>query len=774
MNTLKRLNWNNSSTDPAQPNLLPPGARSPGYAHTPSPQQSPGASPSSPAYPFPSIPAAASKPQVERQTLHRSLSAVSSLLVALDALREVSQAQAKALKNVAKAEKELAICFGDKVEPGARNDVIASALQASSSMFETLAEVDLKHAKVVKKEYESLNELAGKWFTKTSKEEKAFDESLAQLDYKVQKATAAYEKTRPRAPKPTMIDAQHAAASHDRYIQSLSVLSSSISSLKLSYAESSGEKRDRVVKEVGRALCGLAEAGWRNRVEGTKKGGEKAGSVVEAGVFCESGMSLRPGQMDEGDAPRSESQNLPPSPRPQQQQQQQAYQQERSSQATLRGPRPQPGSEQDSAPEQATSPPPLDSSLFAQSPDYPSNTYTVQLAALQAPPQPQHSPVANTHRSLEAPPAQLQQRPPSDRPSSVARLGSSDSLASRRGPVQQVPYDVPAPRTHWPLDMAGGEEMAPSQSSATMYSLSSTSSDANSRNIIPPRGFVLEEEAMSPTSRTMVDHGSTGTETSSRAQEREEHELQRPMPRYGPSPAASPQKEQERQPLERTDTTASERNFVAKMREKYAEEKERKQEEEERSRGQERTVSPSLARSSSRVSNLAKRYSSPPTSAIETYNTLPTSPRPIPTHHHSNSMQPLSARSYEASSPYNEFGAPQKPRSPWSSSQPRSSWSTYGSPPATSGASRPLPVPQHRSYTLQPLPSSGTGLDDLPAEPHSSICACETCTQVKYGSARGGGLRDMSKEEEGRLQKGFRESGQGRRISLPAVFGGKK
>lgn len=123
MNTLKRLSWNRS-TDPAHPNLLPPGARSPSYAHTPSPQHSPLASPSSPAHPFPNVPAAAPKSQVERQTLHRSLSAVSSLLVALDAFREVSQAQSKALKNVAKAERELALCFGDKVEPGARNDVI--------------------------------------------------------------------------------------------------------------------------------------------------------------------------------------------------------------------------------------------------------------------------------------------------------------------------------------------------------------------------------------------------------------------------------------------------------------------------------------------------------------------------------------------------------------------------------------------------------------------------------------------------------------------------
>lgn len=49
-----------------------------------------------------------------------------------------------------------------------RPSMTASALQASSSMFEAFGEVDLKHAKFVKKEYESLNELAGKWFAKTS------------------------------------------------------------------------------------------------------------------------------------------------------------------------------------------------------------------------------------------------------------------------------------------------------------------------------------------------------------------------------------------------------------------------------------------------------------------------------------------------------------------------------------------------------------------------------------------------------------------------------
>lgn len=421
------------------------------------------------------------------------------------------------------------------------------------------------------------------------KEEKVFDESLAQLDQKVQRATANYEKTRPRA-RPSMADAQSAAANHDRYIQSLSSLSTSISTLKGNYAETAGEKREKVVKEVGRALCGLAEAGWRNRVEGTRKGGEKAGLVVECGVFCESGMSIGPGVGQELEQPTS-----PVHP---QQQAQPDRPSATTNQGALRGPRPQPGSEQSSYFDQPPSQPSLDSSLFAPSPHHPPNTYTVQLDALRPPTPSQPSPSSTHSRTLEAPSQQHHSRP-----GSVNRLGSTDSLASRH-PVQQAQYTSDAPRTRSPLDMAGGggEEMEPSRSSGTMYSLSSTSSSDARGGIVAPRGFVLNDEPLSPTSRTTVDHGSTGAEE----QVADPAELRRPTPRYGgPSPASTPQKETVKATgLERTDTSASERNFVARMREKYAEEKERKQEEQEAERNrvgggaQERvsTLSPELAR----------------------------------------------------------------------------------------------------------------------------------------------------------------------------------
>lgn len=63
--------------------------------------------------------------------------------------------------------------------------------------------------------------------------------------------------------------------------------------------------------------------------------------------------------------------------------------------------------------------------------------------------------------------------------------------------------------------------------------------------------------------------------------------MKRPTPGYGALPMPPPTSEPERG-LERMESSASERNFVARMREKYAEEKEKRQDEEERSRVQER------------------------------------------------------------------------------------------------------------------------------------------------------------------------------------------
>ncbi|GAA5945075.1 hypothetical protein JCM1841_002041 [Sporobolomyces salmonicolor] len=85
----------------------------------------------SPSYPFPYTPSS-SQPtkrqhQLDRPTLHKTLAALSALLVALDELRQSTGAQAKAQKRVSKAIKELAGCWGNKVAQGARDPIVGES-----------------------------------------------------------------------------------------------------------------------------------------------------------------------------------------------------------------------------------------------------------------------------------------------------------------------------------------------------------------------------------------------------------------------------------------------------------------------------------------------------------------------------------------------------------------------------------------------------------------------------------------------------------------------
>lgn len=131
---LKRLSGGFNTNEPY---LVPPSLQQ--QAPSQSPRSRPLSLPPSPARSAPPSPNNASSnqgsyfplvPQVDRPTLHRSLGALSSLLVALDEVRDLAQRTAKAHKRVAKVEREIAASFGDKVENGARNDVIGELVVA--------------------------------------------------------------------------------------------------------------------------------------------------------------------------------------------------------------------------------------------------------------------------------------------------------------------------------------------------------------------------------------------------------------------------------------------------------------------------------------------------------------------------------------------------------------------------------------------------------------------------------------------------------------------
>ncbi|GAA5821586.1 hypothetical protein JCM3770_005304 [Rhodotorula araucariae] len=285
--------------------LLPPspGARSPGLVPSPrtSPVQSPVPLPhspgQSPGYPFPLQPPRTQPEQrrgIERATLHKSLAALSALLVALDDLREAKLAHAKAEKRVVKALKELATGFTDKgAGPhGGKSDVVAEALGAAAGMMDAIGETEGKHAKAVQKEYEALNDTVSKFFKRTAKEETAFEDTMASLDAKVAKATASYQSSAmSSSSRSTHAHLDTLTSQHAAYMSVLSSLSFQIRAAKAQYATAIADHREAIAREAGRVVCGLAEREWHARVEGAKRGGGAVlGRVVTAGAWCEAGM----------------------------------------------------------------------------------------------------------------------------------------------------------------------------------------------------------------------------------------------------------------------------------------------------------------------------------------------------------------------------------------------------------------------------------------------------------------------------------------------------
>ncbi|GAA5848612.1 hypothetical protein JCM9279_002717 [Rhodotorula babjevae] len=315
---LKRISGTFASTSSDPAFLLAPPPPSPGArgSKPASPRSSPRLSPTplasprpssaaSNAYPFPPQPQ--EHPGIDRATLHKSLAALSALLVALDDLRSLKLQHAKAQRRVAKALKDLAGGFtGDGKGAGAsaavgraRSDVVVEALGAAGTMLDALGETEGKHAKVVQKEYEALNDSISKYFKRTAKEEKVYEDTIASLDAKVAKATSSYQsastsssssRSNPHAHLDTL------TSHHSSYMTTLSSLSSHLSTTKASYAGAIAARREAVAREVGRSVCALAEHEWRSRIDGAKKGGGLVlGRVVGAARWCEVGMESAAG-----------------------------------------------------------------------------------------------------------------------------------------------------------------------------------------------------------------------------------------------------------------------------------------------------------------------------------------------------------------------------------------------------------------------------------------------------------------------------------------------
>ncbi|KAM0789747.1 hypothetical protein ACM66B_006602 [Microbotryomycetes sp. NB124-2] len=324
--TLKRLSWNSSqdtlqlphpgsgsnhaawpaSIDgaqqqqqwhraPSQPNSpLSTGPRTHAHQLDPestSPPHSPALSDNSArTYDTSSRPSSTKQPKVDRATLLKSVSALNELKNAVEGYKDSVALQFKAQENLVHAMKSFAGCFAGKVQSDARSEVVVMALKAAARLVDALGQVDGAHVKAVKNLVEPFSEHTDKFVRKVEKEERAFDEALAALDNRLNKTSANYEKTRPAGTPRTPNEIRKGAEQHDKYIRTMADLSASIAAIKDAHSLSMGRRREQIAREAGRVMCAVSEAGWRAKVDGARKGGDKVGVVIDKGMWCDAGM----------------------------------------------------------------------------------------------------------------------------------------------------------------------------------------------------------------------------------------------------------------------------------------------------------------------------------------------------------------------------------------------------------------------------------------------------------------------------------------------------
>ncbi|GAA5945073.1 hypothetical protein JCM1841_002040 [Sporobolomyces salmonicolor] len=615
---------------------------------------------------------------------------------------------------------------------------------ASAAMYETFDDVDAKHAKTVQQEYESINALASKYFKKTAKEEKAYDEAFATLDAKVSKATSSYNKVSASSSSVSRSGGMHKldtlTSHHTTYMSTLYTLQSQASSLQSSYAEQIGEKRLAVGREVGRVACVLAERAWRNRVEGTRKGGERIGRVMDRGVWCEAGMSpagdwerggTAGGSNDDAVGEEQERVMTPQAP-------------QARLPSALRGPRAPSTSTTNTQVSNAPSTGTMSSrgtqeQQLSQTFPAPGSPSLLGQTHSSLPPAPARSPLAPT-------PSHPQQRqsPPTAASSPLARSPSSLELDGGRTLPRGWYLDPSFANDHNPepsaLDRSAGERRV---SAGTLVDLTSSPTP-------PVRPLPL---STSPSRGLRTPPG--------------DGELRKPMPRYASAQVAATSTAQDavdefgrsvgaegtagggegrEGPGVAVERQAS---FVARMSAKYSsaggvvsegyDERERKAEQPGERPSQ--PASQSAIRSASRVQQLAKRYSSPPEPSSPGFAyPSPVSPNPAPTS--TSGRRPLPPTHRHASSLQLQ-SLPNRP-----------SFGGVGSYETRTLSSTSHPSSSSAVFDSHSLASSSS------TAAHTAICACITCTSLKYGSGGAGG-EGVGRDEEARMQRALRGTEQG-------------
>ncbi|KAF9132697.1 hypothetical protein BGW39_011560 [Mortierella sp. 14UC] len=182
-----------------------------------------------------------------RGEVHTSLENLKKLVIAAESYRELTT-------KLAKTTKQLGKCFKEYGDTKGMDSTYVMCLKSSANFYESFSEMETKLATCLQKDFELLQGNWEKHTKRVTKDEKAHDEILGDLDERIKKISLSYDKKNKRP------DPNTALMSHEKYISTLSELQESIASAKKDHRNTVARRERYTHSLTAQIACRLSEA----------------------------------------------------------------------------------------------------------------------------------------------------------------------------------------------------------------------------------------------------------------------------------------------------------------------------------------------------------------------------------------------------------------------------------------------------------------------------------------------------------------------------------
>ncbi|KAG0206361.1 hypothetical protein BGX28_002215, partial [Mortierella sp. GBA30] len=178
---------------------------------------------------------------------HQALENLKKLVIAAESYRELTA-------KLAKTTKQLGRCFKEYGDSKGMDSTYVMCLKSSANFYESFSEMESKLATCLQKDFELLQVNWEKHSKRVTKDEKAHDEILGDLDERIKKISVNHDK---KTKKP---DPNTALMSHEKYISTLSELQDSIAIAKKDHRNTVARRERYTHSLTAQVACRIAEA----------------------------------------------------------------------------------------------------------------------------------------------------------------------------------------------------------------------------------------------------------------------------------------------------------------------------------------------------------------------------------------------------------------------------------------------------------------------------------------------------------------------------------